>query len=213
MLKFQVIPVTPFQQNCSLVWCDQTMDAAIVDPGGELNKIEAAVTQQGVDIKQILLTHAHVDHAGATAELAKRLRIPIIGPHREDDFWIQLLPQVSVQYGFPKSEAFIPDVWLEDDQRVVIGNEELEVYHCPGHTPGHVIFFHRNSQQAWVGDVLFKGSIGRTDFPRGDFETLIRSIKEKLWPLGNEVQFLSGHGPMSTFGAERQSNPFVKDSL
>lgn len=211
MLKFQVIPVTPFQQNCSLIWCDDTMEAAVVDPGGELEKITQAISTQGVQVKQILLTHAHVDHAGATAELSKTFNLPIIGPHQDDDFWIQLLPQVSVQYGFPKAESFTPNRWLDDGQRISIGNEELEVYHCPGHTPGHVIFFHKGTQQAWVGDVLFKGSIGRTDFPRGDYDTLIHSIKKKLWPLGNDVQFLSGHGPMSTFGAERQSNPFVKD--
>jgi glyoxylase-like metal-dependent hydrolase (beta-lactamase superfamily II) len=211
MLKFKVIPVTPFQQNCSLIWCDQTLQGAIIDPGGELDKIEHAIKSNNIQVEQILLTHAHIDHAGAASECAKRYNIPIIGPHREDDFWIQLLPQVAMQYGFPPSESFTPNRWLEDNDKVQIGHEELYVYHCPGHTPGHVIFYHQDSQQAWVGDILFRGSIGRTDFPRGDYDTLIRSIKGKLWPLGNDVRFVSGHGPMSTFGAERQTNPFVKD--
>ncbi len=211
MLKFQITPVTPFQQNSSLIWCDETMEGAIVDPGGDLSKIERTIESNGVIPKTILLTHAHIDHAGATAQVARSYNIPIVGPHIEDKFWIQLLPQVSVQYGFPPSESFEPNQWLTDGDEIKVGNEILKVFHCPGHTPGHVIFFHEAARYAWVGDVLFKGSIGRTDFPRGDYDTLIKSIKTKLWPLGDEVTFVSGHGPKSTFGEERRSNPFVKD--
>jgi glyoxylase-like metal-dependent hydrolase (beta-lactamase superfamily II) len=211
MLKFQIIPVTPFQQNCSLLWCDETMKGAIIDPGGELDKIEQQIQANGISVDKILLTHAHIDHAGGAADCSRRLKAPILGPHGEDSFWIELLPQIAQQYGFPPSESFTPEKWLNDNDWVEIGNERLKVLHCPGHTPGHVIFYHQNSQLAWVGDVLFKGSIGRTDFPKGDYDTLITSIKQKLWPLGNDVRFVSGHGPMSTFGTERQTNPFVKD--
>lgn len=210
-LKYRVIPVTPFEQNCTLLWCTETMRAAVVDPGGNLERIQAAVEDEGVTLEKILLTHAHIDHAGGTAELAEALGLPIEGPHREDDFWIQGLPMQAQMFGFPAPEIFTPNRWLEDGDTVTVGNEVLEVLHCPGHTPGHVVFFHRTSKLAQVGDVLFNGSIGRTDFPKGDYNTLIRSIREKLFALGDDVQFICGHGPMSTFGRERQTNPFVSD--
>ncbi|SFR58571.1 Glyoxylase, beta-lactamase superfamily II [Marinobacter gudaonensis] len=210
-LKYRVIPVTPFEQNCTLLWCTETMKAAVVDPGGNLERIRAAVKEEGVTLEKILLTHAHIDHAGGTAELAKASGLPIEGPHREDDFWIQGLAMQAQMFGFPAPEIFTPSRWLEDGDTVTVGNEVLEVLHCPGHTPGHVVFFHRASKLAQVGDVLFNGSIGRTDFPRGDYNTLIRSIREKLFALGDDVQFICGHGPMSTFGRERQTNPFVSD--
>ncbi len=210
-MKVTVIPVTPFQQNCSLLWCETTHKAAVIDPGGDLDRILEVVQKNGVELEKILLTHAHIDHAGATAELAERFSLPIEGPHREDQFWIDQLPQQSQMFGFPASQSFEPNRWLEQEDTVTVGTETLEVRHCPGHTPGHVIFFHRKVKLAIVGDVLFKGSIGRTDFPRGDHATLIRSIREQLWPLGDDVTFIPGHGPMSTFGNERRSNPFVQD--
>ncbi|WP_373001673.1 MBL fold metallo-hydrolase [Marinobacter sp.] len=210
-LKYRIVPVTPFQQNCSLIWCEETRKAAVVDPGGDLDRIRAAVNEEGVTVEKILLTHAHIDHAGGTAELSKALDIPVEGPQKEDNFWIIGLPQQAQMFGFPAPEVFTPDRWLEDGQQVTVGNEVLDVLHCPGHTPGHVVFYHKESGLALVGDVLFHGSIGRTDFPKGDHSTLVRSIREKLFPLGDEIAFIPGHGPMSTFGQERATNPFVSD--
>jgi glyoxylase-like metal-dependent hydrolase (beta-lactamase superfamily II) len=210
-MEYRIIPVTPFQQNCSLLWCESTRKAAVVDPGGDVDRILALVTKCGVEVEKILITHGHIDHAGGTAELKRRLGVPVEGPQREERFWIDQLPQQSQMFGLPRAEAFVPDRWLEQDDKVSIGKLELEVLHCPGHTPGHVVFFDRAGRLALVGDVLFQGSIGRTDFPRGDYDTLIRSIRQKLWPLGDDVAFISGHGPMSTFGDERRSNPFVGD--
>ena len=210
-MKFGVIPVTPFQQNCSILFCEESGAAAIVDPGGDIDRIVATIEKVGAKPERIFLTHPHIDHAGGTAELARRLGIPIEGPQREDLFWIEQLPGQSQMFGFPPAEAFVPDRWLEDGDSVRFGNVELAVLHCPGHTPGHVVFFSAAERLAIVGDVLFAGSIGRTDFPRGDHATLIRSITEKLWPLGDDVTFIPGHGPLSTFGEERASNPFVGD--
>ncbi|MBI4984403.1 MAG: MBL fold metallo-hydrolase [Rhodocyclales bacterium] len=212
-MDYRILPVTPFAQNCTLLWCLETMKGAVVDPGGDLDEIVAAAAQYGVNLEKILLTHGHIDHAGGTAELAARLSIPVVGPQREDAFWIDQLPNQSRMFGFPPCAAFTPDRWLEDGDKVRVGNVILDVLHTPGHTPGHVCFFHPASRLAITGDVLFAGSIGRTDFPRGDHEALIRSIREKLWPLGDDVEFISGHGPMSTFGEERQSNPFVADGV
>ena len=208
-LKYRIIPVTPFQQNCSLIWCDETMKGAVVDPGGDLDKIRRAIEEEGMTIEKILLTHAHIDHAGGTAELARELKLPIEGPHKEDEFWIQGLPMQAQMFGFPSPEIFTPDRWLNDGETVTVGNQTLNVLHCPGHTPGHVVFHHPESALALVGDVLFQGSIGRTDFPKGDHNTLIRSIREKLFPLGGDIRFIPGHGPMSTFGQEQATNPFV----
>ncbi|WP_299775511.1 MBL fold metallo-hydrolase [uncultured Pseudoteredinibacter sp.] len=211
MVKFQVIPVTPYQQNCSLLWCEKTMEAVIVDPGGDLDRIKQAVQQLGVKLVKIINTHAHLDHVGGVAALAEDLSLPIEGPHLEDDFWIQSLPNQAQMMGFPEANTFVPNRWLQQGDEIQFGEETLEVRHCPGHTPGHVIFFHRASKLAVVGDVLFQGSIGRTDFPRGDFDTLVKSIREQLWTLGDDVSFIPGHGPMSTFGQERKTNPFVSD--
>lgn len=209
-MKYQIIPVTHFAQNCTLLWCENTHEAALVDPGGDIDKLEAAIANHGLTLKKIILTHAHIDHAGAVAEMVKRHSIPIEGPHREDQFWIDALPLQSQQFGFPKSDAFTPDRWLEDGDQVRVGEQTLDVLHCPGHTPGHVVLIHPESQLALVGDVLFAGSIGRTDFPRGDHQTLIDSIQKKLFPLGDDIEFIPGHGPNSTFGTERRQNPFVK---
>jgi hydroxyacylglutathione hydrolase len=212
-MKVAIIPVTPFQQNCSLLTCEETGKAAVVDPGGDLDRILAAVEKSGATLEKILLTHGHIDHCGATAELKRRLALPVEGPHREDQFWIDQLPQQSEMFGFPRLESFVPDRYLDDGDTVMFGNATLDVRFCPGHTPGHVIFFHPGQRLALVGDVLFKGSIGRTDFPRGDFDTLIESITTQLWPLGDDVTFVPGHGPVSTFGEERRSNPFVGDHV
>ncbi len=208
-LHYQIIPVTPFQQNCTLLWCDETREAAVVDPGGDLALIRAAIDKAGVKVTQILLTHAHLDHAGGTAPLARELDAQIVGPQQEDAFWIEAMPAQSQMFGMPEVEQFTPDRWLNEGDQVKVGNQNLKVLHCPGHTPGHVVFFCAEAALALVGDVLFQGSIGRSDFPRGDQATLLRSIKEKLFPLGDEIRFIPGHGPMSSFGVERQTNPFL----
>lgn len=210
-MKFLVIPVTPYQQNCTLLWCESTHRAALVDPGGEPARLLAAVAENHLHLDYLLLTHGHLDHVGAAGELAAHLAIPIIGPHHADDYWLDDLPNQAARFGWPHVEAFRPDRWLEDGERVLIGNETLDVFHTPGHTPGHVIFFHPQSQVAMVGDVLFRGSIGRTDFPGGNYDQLMASIRDKLWPLGDDVTFIPGHGPASTFGEERRSNPYVAD--
>ncbi len=211
MLQFQIIAVTPFQQNCTLLWCDETREAAVVDPGGDLQLIEDAIAAHKVVVTRILLTHGHLDHVGGTAQLAEKLGVPIDGPHKDDLFWLQMLPQQAQMMGFAVPPDFMPQRWLDQGDTVSFGNVTLEVRYTPGHTPGHIIFYHAPSQLALVGDVLFAGSIGRTDFPRGDFKTLVNSIRQQLWPLGDEVRFIPGHGPMSTFGQERASNPFVAD--
>lgn len=211
MMKVMVVPVTPFQQNCSVIWCDATANAAVVDPGGDLERIEGVLAEQGLTLEKILLTHAHIDHAGATAELARRRNVPIEGPHRSDQFWIDGLPDAGRRYRFQYAEVFKPDRWLEHGDTVTVGRETLEVKHCPGHTPGHVVFFHREQRFALVGDVLFQGSIGRTDFPQGNHAHLVAAIRTHLFPLGDDVQFVPGHGPLSTFGHERAHNPFVGD--
>jgi glyoxylase-like metal-dependent hydrolase (beta-lactamase superfamily II) len=213
MLQFQIIPVTPFQQNCTLFWCDKTKQAAVIDPGGDIELIISAIKQQGLTLAKVLLTHAHIDHAGATKSLAEHFNVSIEGPHKEDQFWIDLIPEQKERFGFSHADDFQPNRWLDQGDKVTFGDIELEVYFCPGHTPGHVVFFHRGSQLAQVGDVLFNGSMGRTDFPRGDHATLVKSIRENLFPLGNDVRFIPGHGPMSTFGEERRSNPFVGDHV
>jgi len=212
-MQYRIIPVTAFAQNCSLLWCEETMQGAVVDPGGDIDTILAVAARQGVTIAKILLTHGHIDHAGGSAELSARLSVPVEGPQREDEFWIRQLPEQGRMFGFPHCQVFTPDRWLEQGNTVQFGNVVLEVLHTPGHTPGHICFFHRPSKLAVVGDVLFEGSIGRTDFPRGDHAALIRSIRQGLWPLGDDVDFIPGHGPMSTFGEERRSNPFVADGV
>lgn len=208
-LRYQTVPVTPFHQNCSIVWCDATRDAAVIDPGGEVSRLLAEVERLGLTLKAIWLTHAHIDHAGGVGELARTRDLPIVGPHQGDQFWITALPQQAAMFGFTPAEMFTPTRWLEDGDTVQIGQENLQVRHCPGHTPGHVVFHSASAQRCFVGDVLFAGSIGRTDFPGGDHDTLIRSINERLWPMGDDTVFIPGHGPESSFGEERRTNPFV----
>lgn len=210
MLKYLTVPVTAFAQNCSLVWCDQTLQATVIDPGGDLERLLAEVKRLGLTLTQIWLTHAHIDHAGGTGELARRLGLPIIGPHHGDQFWINGLPQQSQMFGFPPAEMFTPTRWLHDGDTVTLGEHTLNVRHCPGHTPGHVVFHSPDIQRVFVGDVLFAGSIGRTDFPQGNHAQLISSIRERLWPMGDDTVFIPGHGPESTLGEERQFNPYVR---
>ncbi len=203
------LPVTAFQQNCSLVWCAATQRGALIDPGGEADRLLDLARAQGVQLDYVLLTHGHLDHVGAAMEISQRLSIPVIGPHAEDAFWLEMLPQQATQFGFPPAQAFTPDRWLNDGETVSIGEQVLEVIHCPGHTPGHVVFFNRAERIAFVGDVLFAGSIGRTDFPRGNHAQLIDAIQRKLFPLGDDIAFVPGHGPDSNFGRERKTNPYL----
>ena len=212
-MKLAIVPVTPFQQNCSLLICEETNTAAAFDPGGDLDRIDAMLAQTGATLEKVFLTHGHIDHCGQAGEYAKRHGVPLEGPQREDKFWIDQLPGQGARYGFPPIQAFEPDRWLEDGDTVSFGAQTLKVIHTPGHTPGHVVFFHEEGRLAIVGDVLFQGSIGRTDFPRGNHQQLIDSITKKLWPLGSDVAFVPGHGPMSTFGDERARNAFVADDI
>ncbi|MFA5938501.1 MAG: MBL fold metallo-hydrolase [Sinimarinibacterium sp.] len=212
ILRAEILPVTPFQQNCSLIWDAETMRGALVDAGGEPQRLLDAAQRRGVTLEKLLVTHGHLDHVGAVAELAERLSLPIEGPHEDDRFWIELLPDAARQYGFPPVRSFTPARWLHDGDTVTVGDLSLDVIHCPGHTPGHIVFHHAPSQLAIVGDVLFQGSIGRTDFPRGNHADLIRSIRTRLFPLGDDITFIPGHGALSTFGAERRSNPYVGDA-
>ena len=210
-IKVSIVPVTPYQQNCSIIKCQQTGKAAIVDPGGDIDRILDAVKQMDATVEKIILTHGHMDHCAASDVLRQQLSVPIEGPQLADDFWIAKLPEWCDMAGFPRAEAFEPDRWLEDGDTVTVGEQTLKVFHCPGHTPGHVVFLYEPQKVAWVGDVLFQGSIGRTDFPMGDHQALVASIREKLFPLGDDITFIPGHGPTSTFGQERQTNPFVAD--
>ncbi len=210
-MRVAIVPVTAYEQNCSLVWCTRTMRGALVDPGGDLDRLKLALEKTGVTLEKILVTHGHMDHCGQAGVLARDLGVPIEGPHEGDRFWIEGLDDSAARFGL-EGESFEPDRWLVDGDKVTVGDLTLDVVHCPGHTPGHVVFHHAPSQFAMVGDVLFAGSIGRTDFPQGNHDDLINSITRKLWPLGDDVTFVPGHGPTSTFGQERQTNPFVADS-
>ncbi len=211
-LQAIIIPVTAFEQNCSLIWCTKTMRGAFVDAGGDIDKLMVVAKEQGVTIEKLLVTHGHLDHCGMTGVLAQQLHVPIEGPHPDDKFWIDQHPQAAAMYKM-EGDAFTPDRWLHDGDTVTVGEVTLDVVHCPGHTPGHVVFVQKDMQVAFVGDVIFQGSIGRTDFPRGNHGDLISSITQKLWPLGDSIRFVPGHGAMSSFGQERLSNPFVGDRV
>ncbi|MDX1267471.1 MAG: MBL fold metallo-hydrolase [Oceanisphaera sp.] len=210
MLNRITLPVTPFAQNCSLVWCSATNKAALIDPGGETERLLAAIAERGLELESILLTHGHLDHVGATGELVAKTDVPIIGPGQDDAFWIDGLAQQVQMFGFNPVTGFTPDRWLNQGDTVSVGNEKLNVYHCPGHTPGHVVFVHQAQRLAFVGDVLFNGGVGRSDFPRGDHATLINAILTTLLPLGDDITFVPGHGPESTFGFERLHNPYLQ---
>ncbi len=209
----QIVPVTPFQQNCSIIRA-ASGDAAVVDAGGEPDKIMAAAEKMGARIKKVWLTHGHLDHAGGAEEIKRRTGAPIIGPHKEDKFWLDQIESHWAQFGYAAmGENCTPDRWLEEGETLELDGVEFKIKYTPGHTPGHIVIYHEGARLAFVGDVLFAGSIGRTDFPRGDHQTLINSITGKLWPLGDDMNFVPGHGPMSTFGRERQTNPFVSDAI
>jgi len=212
-IQAMIAPVTPLQQNCTIVWCTKTKKAAVIDPGGEVPRLLGAISHLGLTLEKIFVTHGHMDHAGGVAALKEATGVPVEGPHPDDQFWIDRIEESGARYGIPDAQVFTPDRWLADGDTVSLGETQFEVIHCPGHTPGHVVFFHRQARFAQVGDVLFAGSIGRTDFPRGNHADLISSITEKLWPLGDDVAFVPGHGPMSTFGQERKTNPFVADGV
>ena len=209
MLRCQIVPVTAFQQNCSIVWDDETMDAVLIDAGGDVENLKKVIAELGINVKALWNTHAHLDHIGAVGALARELAVPVVGPQKEDQFWIDQLQDVSARYGFPIPEKVTVDQWLEGGEVLKLGEHEFEVRYTPGHTPGHVVFYCKEVNLLWTGDVLFKGSIGRTDFPRGDFDTLINSIKTQLFTLPDDTQFISGHGPLSTIGFEKKHNPFV----
>ncbi len=209
MLRYQILPVTPFAQNCCLLWDDTTGEAVFTDPGGEIARLVHEAESRGLRVVAIWLTHAHIDHAGAAGELARTLDVPIVGPHRDDQFWIDMLPQQSTMFGFPPAQGFTPARWLVDGDQLSLGTLRFDVRHCPGHTPGHVVFHQPEAKRCWVGDVLFAGSIGRTDFPRGNHQQLLDSITQRLWPMGDDTVFIPGHGPESTLGEERRSNPYV----
>lgn len=210
-MRISVIPVTAFMQNCSIVSCEQTGKGAVIDPGGDLPLILEHIAHEKIEVEKILLTHAHIDHAGGTRELSRKLSVPIIGPHRDDEFLIQSLAVQGQMFGLSHGEPFEPAQWLVQGDVVTVGAEQFEVRHCPGHTPGHVIFYNRKHAFAFVGDVIFRDSIGRTDLPRGDHQTLLRSIKAQLLTLPDDTTFLPGHGPTSTIGHERVHNPYVRD--
>lgn len=209
-MNYHIIPVTAFSQNCSVIWDDETQQSALVDPGGDAETIIAELANRGLTPSQILLTHGHLDHAGAAAELAAHYQVPVVGPHKRDAFWLDNLPTQSRMFGLPECAPLTPDRWLEEGETVQVGNVTLEVLLCPGHTPGHIVFFDRAGRLLISGDVIFNGGVGRTDFPQGSHEDLIAAIVTKLLPLGDDVTFVPGHGPVSTLGHERISNPFLQ---
>ncbi|WP_163937663.1 MBL fold metallo-hydrolase [Paraferrimonas sp. SM1919] len=208
-MQRKIIPVTPFAQNCSVIWCEQTLAAAVIDPGGDIQKIIAVINQYQLQVDKILLTHGHLDHVGGAQELADALAVPVLGPHKADEFWLSMLDQQALRFGLTNTGNLTPSRYLEEGEVIDIGNMQLEVIFTPGHTPGHIVFVNKQQKHAWVGDVLFKGSIGRTDFPMSVHQDLIDSIKLKLLPLGEEYTFTPGHGPESSFGFEAKTNPFL----
>ena len=212
-LDIRIIPVTPLQQNTSLIWHRETKEGVFVDPGGETDRLMAAAEQFGVKIVAVWLTHGHLDHAGAATAVSERTGCPIIGPHKDDQWLLDDIEAQGAKYGIADGKNVVPTRYLEEGDTLTLGTETFGVTHCPGHTPGHVVIYHQAGQLAFVGDVLFRGSVGRTDFPKGNQQQLIDSIVNNLWPLGDAMRFVPGHGPMSTFGQERKDNPFVADAV
>lgn len=212
-LEIRIVPVTPLQQNCSLLWDAATLNAVLIDPGGDVDTLMGALEHFGLTLRQMWLTHGHLDHAGAAHELRERTGAPILGPHKDDQFWLDQIESSAARYGLSGLKNVTPDRYLEDGDVLELEGVKFSVAHTPGHTPGHVVIHNQEKQIAFVGDVLFAGSVGRTDFPRGNHEQLIASITGKLWPLGERMTFVPGHGPTSTFGEERRTNPFVADHL
>ncbi len=210
MLKQKIIPVTAYQQNCSLLWCDQTLEAALIDPGGDIKLLEAELKKQQLRLTQLWLTHGHLDHVGGTDELAAKYQAKIIGPHKDDSFWLDILQQQCDMFNFPKVNQFTPEKWLKDGDSLTLGKEKFSVFHTPGHTPGHIVIVHHLSKTVWVGDVLFKNSIGRTDFPQGNHETLIHSIRSRLFTLPDDYHFVPGHGEGGSLGSEKTNNPYLR---
>ena len=210
-MKVTLIPVTPFQQNSSLLVCEATGRAAVVDPGGDLDVIQAEIARQNVTVDKVFLTHGHIDHCAGAKTLATHYGVPIEGPHLDERFWLDKLPDQSTRFGFPAAEAFEPDRWLQNGETVQFGDETLEVYHCPGHTPGHVVFFSRAHRLALVGDVLFAGSIGRCDLPGGSMSDMEQSLRDVILPMDDATVVHAGHGPSTTIARERASNPFLQD--
>lgn len=208
-IQIAIVPVTPFEQNCSILWCTKTMKGAVIDPGGDLDKIRAALAETGVTVEKILLTHGHVDHAAGAAELAESLGVKVEGPGAADQFLLDGIPAMAEKYGIAGARAVTPDRYLAEGDALTVGELALDVLHVPGHTPGHLVFVYRPVGIAIVGDTLFRGSVGRTDFPYGDHEQLISGIVEKLLPLGDAVVCLPGHGPVTSIGDEKAHNPFL----
>lgn len=209
-LSAVIVPVTPLQQNCTIIWCTRTMKAIIIDPGGDVDKILGAIKEVGVTPDKIVLTHGHIDHAGGAAALKEELGVDIVGPHKDDLFLLESLAETGVQYGINDARDCTSDLWLDEGDKLSVGEVDFSVRHCPGHSPGSVVFINEEIRLAIVGDVLFSGSVGRTDLPRGNHDDLIKSIKDKLLPLHDDVTFICGHGPASTIGQERASNPFLQ---
>ena len=208
--KVAIVPVTPFQQNCALVWQEDCGKGVVIDPGGDIESILREIKNKKIEIERILLTHGHLDHVGGATDLAEQLSVPVEGPHIDDQPLLANIETQALQFGIGSGKNVVPNRWLEEGNNVLISDVKFEVFHCPGHSPGHVVFFNRDAELLIAGDVLFKGSIGRTDLYKGDFDVLIASIKEKLFPLGDQVQFICGHGEPSTIGHERKSNPFLQ---
>ena len=209
MLQIKIIPVTAFAQNCSIVWDSESLEAVLIDAGGEPEKLQQVVKELGLNVKALWITHGHLDHVGAVGTLARIWNVPVVGPHPDDQFWLDALQDVSARYGFPIPEKVQVTQWLKGGETLNLGEHQFEVRFAPGHTPGHVMFYNAENQILWTGDVLFKGSIGRTDFPKGNHEQLLASIQRECFSLPDDTQFISGHGPISTIGHEKQFNPFV----
>lgn len=213
-LDLKLLPVTPFAQNCSLLYDVETKEGVLIDPGGEAQRLKSTLDELGITLKEIWLTHGHLDHAGAADEIREALGVSVIGPHKDDQFWMDGITEQWAQYGHPgMGKSVVPDRYLEDGDVLELSGVKFNIVHTPGHTPGHVVIYNQDMKIAFVGDVLFRGSVGRTDFPKSNPQDLIDSIITKLWPLGSDMRFVPGHGPMGTFGGERADNPYVGDKV